>query len=118
MDPSKLQNVKPQEMVKMMQNKNTGNQDVSKKGTETKSRPKGTETKGRQTKDTETNKKKTGGSDVNEVFAVFKKWTEPSLINLYGTRGRAQIDVTRKMLDKVESNKKKDGSKRKTRRRR
>jgi len=114
MDPSKLQNVKPQEMVKMMQNKNTYNEgnkpDISKKGTETKAR---------QTKDTETNrkknKKKTGGSDVNEVFAVFKKITEP-LSKLYGTRGRSQIDVTRKMLDKDQSAKK-GGSKRKTRRR-
>jgi hypothetical protein len=117
MEPSKLQD--PTEIAKMVNNQNTdnqgnkGNKGESKKGTETKSRPKG-RPKGRQT-----NRKKRGGSDVNEVFAEFKRWTEP-LINLYGTRGFSQIDVTRKMLDEVQSTKsfKKGGSKRKTRKKR
>jgi len=111
MEPSKLQD--PTEIAKMMKNQNTGNKgnkDESKKGTKTKS----------SSKDELKKTKTEGGSDVNEVFAEFKRWTEP-LINLYGTRGRAQIDVTRKMLDEVQSTKsfkKKGGSKRKTRNKR
>lgn len=114
MDPAKLQNVDPKEIAKMVKNQNTGNQGnkgESKKGTETKTRPKGRQI----------NRKnlKKGGSDVNEVFAEFKRWTEP-LNNLYGTRGFSKIDVTRKMLDEVQSTKsfKKGGSKRKTRKKR
>lgn len=106
MEPSKLQN--PTEMAKMMKNQNTdnqGNKGESKKGESKKGKSK--------------NKVTSGGSDVNEVFAEFKRWTEP-LNNLYGTRGFSQIDVTRKMLDQVQSTKsfKKGGSKRKTRKKR